>query len=104
MVLADHVVVEDLSDLLGRRDALARLRSRGLIFLPDDVNAEFHALVADEHCRAGDELANLVLALAAERAIERILRITGSGLSVNRGLAATLECGSDAGRFFSQGA
>src|SRR5690606_32035856 len=36
------------------------------------VVAELHALVADEHRRAGDELADFVLALAAEGAIQEL--------------------------------
>ena len=50
--------------------------------LSDDVHAEFDALVADEHSRARDELAHLVLALAAERTIESVL-----GLSAGRAFA-----------------
>src|SRR6266700_538459 len=42
------------------------------MLLADDVHAQLDALVADEHRRAGDELAHFVLALAAERAIERL--------------------------------
>ena len=41
----------------------------------NDIHAQFEALVANEYGWAGDELAHLVLALAAERAIERILRV-----------------------------
>src|SRR3989441_774905 len=81
VVLADHVVVEDLADLLGGRDAVARFHQRGLVLLADDVHAQLDAFVADEHGRAGDELAHLVLALAAERAIERILGIASADLA-----------------------
>ena len=42
------------------------LHQGGLVLLPDDVHAEFDAFIADEHGRAGDELPDLVLALAAE--------------------------------------
>ena len=78
VVLADHVVVEDLADFLRRRNAVARLHQRGLVLLADDVHAQFDAFVADEHGRAGDELAHLVLALAAERAVERVLGIAAA--------------------------
>ena len=43
-----------------------------LELLADDVVAELDALVADEDGRAGDELADLVLALAAEGAVEEL--------------------------------
>src|SRR5712691_9264205 len=76
VVLADDVIVEDFSDLLRGRDAVARLHQRGLVLLADDVHAQLDALLADEHGRAGNELADLVLALAAERAIERVLGIS----------------------------
>ena len=69
MVLADHIVIEDLTDFLRRRDAVARFYQRGLVLLANDVHAQLDAFVADEHGRAGNKLANLVLALAAERAV-----------------------------------
>ena len=75
VVLADDVIVENLADLLRRRDAVARLDQRGLVLLADDVHAEFDAFIADEDRRTGDQLADLVLALAAERAIERVFRV-----------------------------
>jgi hypothetical protein len=73
MVLPDDVVVEHLADFLRRGDAVTRLDQRGLVLLADDVHAEFDALVADKDGGPCDKLANLVLALAAERAIKRIL-------------------------------
>src|SRR5205807_4846728 len=81
VVLAYHIVIENLADLLRGRDTVARLDQRGLVLLADDVHAQLDALVADEHRRAGDELAHLVLALAAERAIERVLRIAAADLA-----------------------
>src|SRR5262245_37760918 len=75
VILTDHVVVQDLADFLRRRDAVARLHQRGLVLLAEYIHAQFHALVADEHGRAGNELAHLVLALATERAVERVLRV-----------------------------
>ena len=67
MVLPDHVVVENPVDL-ARSGQLAALSSRGglLHLLADDVVAQIHAFVANEYRRPGDELAHLVLALAAE--------------------------------------
>ena len=81
VILADHVVVEDLADFLRGRNAVARLHQRGLVLLADDVHAQLDALVADEHRRPGNELAHLVLALAAERAVERVLRIAAADLA-----------------------
>ena len=43
-----------------------------LEFLADDVVAELDALVANEDGWPGDELADLVLALAAERAVQQL--------------------------------
>src|SRR6185295_6495551 len=51
--------------------ALAALVGGG--FLANDVVAQFDALVADEHRRARNQLADLVLALAAERAVKQLL-------------------------------
>ena len=81
MVLTDDVVVEDFADLLRGRNAVARFRQRGLVLLADDVHAQLDALVANEDGRPGDELAHLVLALAAERAVERVLGIAAANLA-----------------------
>src|SRR5262249_41314711 len=81
VILADDIVVKNFAYLLGGRNAVARLHQRGLVLLVDDVHAQFDALVADEYGRAGDELAHLVLALAAERAVKRILGIAAADLA-----------------------
>ena len=78
VVLADHVVVEDLADFLRRRDAVARLHQRGFVLLADDVHAQLDALVANEDGRPRNQLADLVLALAAERTVERVLGIAAA--------------------------
>src|ERR1700730_17942891 len=78
MVLADNVVVEDLADFLRGRDAVARFHQRGLVLLADDVHAKFDTFVADEDGRSGNELAHLVLALTAKRAVKRVLRIAAA--------------------------
>src|SRR6202046_138523 len=81
VVLADDIVVEDLADLLRGRNLVARFRQRRLVLLADNVHAKLDALVANEYGRPGNELAHLVLALAAERAIERVLRIAAANLA-----------------------
>ena len=81
--LTDHVVVEDLADFLRGRDAVARLHQRGLVLLADDVHAEFDAFIADEHGRTGDEFPDFVLALAAERAIQGVLRIGAADFALS---------------------
>src|SRR5271170_266154 len=73
--LTYHIIVENLADFARGRDAVLAFDERGLALLADDVHAQFDAFIADEHRRAGDELADLVLALAAERAIERIFGV-----------------------------
>jgi len=56
----------------------------GLLFqlLTDDVVAQLHALVADEHGRTRDQLAYFMLALATERAIENLAAVAGTPLPV----------------------
>ena len=81
MVLADHIVIEDLADFLRRRDAVARFYQPGLVVLADNVHAQLDAFVANVDSCAGNELAQLVLALAAEGAIERVRGITAAGLA-----------------------
>src|SRR3546814_8899677 len=80
--LADHVLVEDFQDLprLGQRAA----RRLGLLLelLADDVVAQLHAFIADEHARARNQLAHLMLALPAKRAIQDLAAVAGKALSV----------------------
>src|SRR5215831_7029767 len=79
MILADHVVIKHLANVTGPGHPVTRLDQSRLVLLADDVHAELDAFIADEHGRAGDQLSDLVLALAAERAIERILRVAAAG-------------------------
>src|SRR5258708_15731800 len=81
VILTDDIVVKNLAYLLGGRNAIARLRQRGFILLADDVHAQLAALIADEYGRPGDQLAHLVLALAAERAVERLLGFAAASLA-----------------------
>ena len=76
LVLANHVLVDELVDLarLGQLvpGRLGRLRE---LFL-DDLVAEVDALVADVHTWPGDELLHLLLALSAERALQQVPTVT----------------------------
>ena len=53
-ILADHVLVEDVADLVrrGQLVLVGARRLRGGAFLADDIVAKLDALVADEHRRA----------------------------------------------------
>ena len=62
-----------LEDFLRARNALLRLHEGGLVLFADDLHAQLDAFIADEHRRTRNQLADLVLALAAERAVERAL-------------------------------
>src|ERR1700688_3673074 len=80
VVLTDDIVVEDLADLHRGRNFVARFRQRRLVLLGDDIQAKLDTLVTNENGRPGNEFAHLVLALAAERAGERVLRIAAVNL------------------------
>src|ERR1700747_2538022 len=80
VVLADDVVVENLADLLRGRNTVARFRQRRLVVLADDVHAQLDALGANENARPSNQFAHLLLALAAERAVERVLQIAAADL------------------------
>src|SRR5438067_221642 len=76
VVLADHVVVQEVEDLPGLGQ-LVEAHLGGLRqLLLDDVVAQVDALVADVHAGAGDELLHLLLRLAAEAALHEIAAIT----------------------------
>src|SRR5208283_4133148 len=68
-----------LADLPRGWHPVARLHQMRLMLLTDDVHAEFDAFVADENRRTGDEFADFVLRLAAERTVQGVLRIAGFG-------------------------
>src|SRR5262249_44529370 len=78
VILAEHVVVENFANLFRRRNSVARFYQRGFILLADNIHAKFDAFIADKDGRAGNELAHFVLALAAERAVEGVLRIAAA--------------------------
>ena len=76
LVLADHVLVEELVDL-GGLGQLVELDLTGLgqLFF-DDLVAEVDTFVTDVHAGAGDELLHLLLALPAERALQQVSAVT----------------------------
>ena len=75
--LADHVLVEDVLDLLRRRDLRDRFRDLALLVLRQDFIAQRDALVADVDRGPGNELPYRVLGLSAERAAQ--VPIVGHG-------------------------
>jgi len=70
--LANHVIVEVGLEVGRRRQTVTRALFRAFLgdFIADDVIAQVNAFVANEHRRAGNQLLDLVLALAAERAVQ----------------------------------
>jgi hypothetical protein len=73
VVLADHVGIEHGADLGWRRHAVPGLDQGVLVLFADDVHAQLDAFIADEYGRARNQLADLMLALAAEGAVEGVL-------------------------------
>ena len=63
-------LVEELLDLLRRGQRRARALGLEPVVVGDDVVADLDALVTDEHGRACDELADVVLILVAEGAAQ----------------------------------
>ncbi|MNN18569.1 hypothetical protein D3C81_1317810 [compost metagenome] len=79
VALADHIVVQDVADLLRSRDAVLGRLEGDLVLFTDDIHAQFDAFIADEHGRSRNQLADFVLALAAERAIQRAFGVSAGG-------------------------
>ena len=68
LFLPDHIVVEDIVDLL-RSDQRATFERGGSFqLLFDDLRAEINAFIADVDARPGDQLSYLSLRFTAERA------------------------------------
>src|SRR5262249_5675445 len=71
-LLADHVLVQNLLDLVGLGQLVARTLRSVLELLANDVVTQLDTLVANKHRGASDELANFVLTLSAERAVQKL--------------------------------
>src|SRR5690348_5156525 len=69
-LLADHILVEYVFDLLGRRDLGYGLGDLPLFIFRQDLVAERDALVADVDRWPGNEFPDRVLGLSAERAAQ----------------------------------
>ena len=76
VLLADDVGVEELEDLLGLGQLVEADLGALAELLLDDLVAEVDALVADVDAGAGDELLDLLLALAAEGALQQVATVT----------------------------
>src|ERR1700730_12555861 len=87
VILADHVIVEHLANVARPGNPVARLDQRGFVLPTDDVPAKLDAFTPDEPGRAGDQLSDLVLALAAERAVERVFRVAAAGFGHRHSVA-----------------
>ena len=73
--LADHVLVQDLVDLLRLRQRLELEAGSDGELLVDDLVAEVDALVADVDTRTGNQLLDLTLRLPAEAAEKLLVRV-----------------------------
>jgi hypothetical protein len=71
-LLTDHVLVEYLLDFVGFWELVTGPLGAVLELLADDVVAELDALVADEDGGTRDQLTDFVLALPAERAVQKL--------------------------------
>src|SRR5690606_40605177 len=74
LVLTNDVTIKEFLDFGWRRQLVADGIAGSLLgFFQDDVVAKVDALIADEHRRPGDKLANLMLILAAEGAMQGLI-------------------------------
>jgi hypothetical protein len=76
-----YVLIQNVPDFV-RNGKLAPRAVAGLLLylFADDVVAELNAFVANENRRPCDELANFVLALAAEGAVKKAVSIGALGI------------------------
>ena len=85
-LLAHHVLVQDVVDLLRLGQVLELEAGGGGQLLVDDLVAEIDALVADVDAGTGDQLLDLTLRFPAERAEELLV---GIGWACQRILPST---------------
>lgn len=71
-LLADHVFLQEVENFAGLGQLKASQVSYFGEFFFNDLVAEFNALVADVDAGPGNELADLLLALSAERTLQQI--------------------------------
>ncbi len=79
--LTDHIIIQNLANLLRGRHAICRFYQAGLGFFTNDVHAKFNAFITDENGRTRDQLSHLMLAFAAKRAVERVLGFGTAGFA-----------------------
>ena len=80
LILTNHVFVKKALDFARLRKVNLFNLLRGLAeLLFNDFVAKQDALVTDKDTWAGDELANLLLALSAERTLEQVARFAQFG-------------------------
>src|ERR1051326_4029631 len=91
-LLTDHVLVQNVFDLLRRRDLCNGFGNLSLLVLRENLVAQSNALVADVDRRAGDEFPDRVFRLSAERAAQMFV------VRHNESLQRTRRGGSRLGR------
>ena len=74
--LTDDVLIQRIKNLAWLRQMTTCRRTLLFQLFADDVIAELNALIANEHTRASDQFANLVLALSAKRTVEDFSTVT----------------------------
>jgi hypothetical protein len=76
--LADDVPIQNLADIFGLRKLAFGFSRLGplLDLFPDDIVAQLNAFVTNEHGRPRNQLTDLMLTLAAKRAIQEFFALT----------------------------
>ncbi len=76
LLLANHILVQDLINFFWDRQLCAVAISRGFLdFFANDVVAQIDALVTDEHRGPCNQFSHFVLAFATEGAIQQLATI-----------------------------
>jgi len=75
-ILADHELLEEVEDLAWLGQLVEPQLGRLGELLLDDLVAQVDALVADVHTGPGDELLDLLLALATEGALQEVAALS----------------------------
>ncbi len=76
--LTDNIILKDIMDFLRGRNTLGRFKHGRFVLFTDNIHAEFNTFITNEYGWTSNQLANFMLAFAAERTVKSAFAIACS--------------------------